>query len=50
VNEERQLAVEADNTSDNSSYELVEPPADDTSNDSFSIISNLEAANNLDEP
>jgi hypothetical protein len=33
-------------TSDDSSHELVEPPADNTS---FSFISNSEAAN-LDEP
>jgi hypothetical protein len=46
---ECQLAGEANNTSDNSSYKLVEPSTDNMSNGGFSIISNLEAAN-LDEP
>jgi hypothetical protein len=49
MNKQRQLAGEDDDTSDGSSYELVEPPTDDMSNDGFSIISNSEAAN-LDKP
>jgi hypothetical protein len=47
LNEERQLGE--DETSDDSSYEFVEPPEDDPSDDGFSVISHSDA-NILDEP
>jgi hypothetical protein len=42
VNKEKQLFGE-DDVSDDSSYKFVESPADNTSDDGFSIISHTEA-------
>ncbi len=47
LNEERQLGE--DETSDDSSYELVEPPEDDPSDDGLSVISHPDE-NILDDP